>query len=104
MRYKSPITCHHKITQEYWGNSLPPNIVMLRENVHRAVHTIFGSQTPIQVIRSTLEMWASTLHPDVYAVLSNTLSRFEWAMEIKAYDPRLFNSDTFLKAQKKHGK
>lgn len=42
----------------------------------------------------------STLHPDVYAEINKVLTRFE-ALEINVYDPRLFDSDLFLKRMKK---
>lgn len=54
-------------------------------------------KTPIQQQRRLLELNKSVLHPDVYVALDSTLKKFEWVMEINAYNPLLFDSDKFLK-------
>lgn len=74
--------------------------MQLRENVHQAVHTIFQDATPIQRLRRMIDIDKSTLHPDVYAEINKVLSRIE-QIEMNAYDPRLFDSDLFLKRMKK---
>ena len=101
MKRQHVMTVHHKLTQAFWWNSMPQNIVMLRENVHQALHTIFGQDTPIQRLRRLIEVDKTTLHPDVYKEIDKVLARYEWAMEIQIYDPRIFNSDKFLKQWKK---
>ena len=99
MRYTHPLTIHHKITQAYWWNSLPNNIVEIRENVHRAIHTLFSEATPVKRIRQLIEADRLT-YPDVYEAIDRVLKRFEGTMEINAYDPRLLDSDKFLRKQK----
>ena len=100
MHYKHAVTIHHKLSQSWWGNSLPQNLVNLRDNVHVALHTLMDDKTPIQQQRRLLELNKSVLHPDVYVALDSTLKKFEWVMEINAYNPLLFDSDKFLKKHK----
>lgn len=96
-KYHQPLTAHHKLCQTWWGNSLPQNIVMLREKVHQAVHTVFQDDTPVQRIRRTIEADKLT-YPDVYDAVDNVLKRFEWVMnEVRVYDPRILDSDKFIK-------
>lgn len=96
MRTKHPITIHHRIPETWWGNLQPNNALYLRENVHRALHTLFQDDTPIQRIRRSLEADKPVLHPDVYLEISRVLQRFE-KIEMNVYDPTCFNSDKFLK-------
>ena len=77
MKYHHPMTVHHKIPESFGGNLRPNNTVNLKENVHRALHTIFQDDTPIQRQRRLLEADKSSMLPDVYLALSNTLKRFE---------------------------
>lgn len=71
----------------------------LRENTHRALHTVFADSTPLQRIRRTLEADKPVLLPWVYKAISDTLRRFE-KQEIDVYEKDCFNSDKFLKKQK----
>ena len=67
---------------------------MLSENVHRALHTVFANDTPIQRIRRSLEVDKTTMSPLVYQELSEVLRRFE-KIEIEIYKPEIFNPDKF---------
>ena len=49
----------------------------LKENVHRAVHTIFQDETPIQRLRSMLEADKPVMRPNIYLEISNVLKKFE---------------------------
>lgn len=95
------ITVHHKIPHAFWGNLKPDNAIHLRENIHRSIHTIFQDDTPIQRIRRLLEVDKSTMHPEVYQVLHETLRKYEWILEHDVYRPELFNSDKFLQRWKR---
>lgn len=68
----------------------------LKENYHRALHTIYQDDTPIQRIRRTLEADKTAMRPDIYLALSNTLKRFEWLIELEVYEPDCFNADKFF--------
>ena len=97
MKHNSPITVHHRLP-ESWGWILRPNNSMrLKENVHRAVHTIFQDDTPIQRQRRMLEGDKPVMLPHVYKAISDTLSRFEWVMEYNHYEPDCFHLDKFMK-------
>lgn len=96
MKYRQPITVHHKIPESFGGNLRPNNTVNLKENVHRALHTLYQDDTPIQRIRRTLEVDKTALRPDIYLALSNTLKRFEWIIELEVYEPDCFNADKFF--------
>ena len=97
---KHPITKHH-ILCESWGWYLRPNnVLLLRENVHRAVHTLFSDNTPIQRLRTSLEADKTVMIPEVYKVISDTLRRFE-RREIEIYEPDCFNADKFLTRSKR---
>lgn len=98
---RQPITIHHRLPESWWGNLQPNNALHLRQNVHRALHIVFENATPIQRIRRSLEADKPVLSPDIYLALSNTLKRFEWIQEIESYDPKCFNSDKFIRQQKK---
>lgn len=60
------------------------------------MHTIFQDDTPIQRQRRLLEADKSSMLPDVYLALSNTLKRFEWLIELEVYEPDCFNADKFF--------
>lgn len=70
--------------------------MQLRQNVHRALHTLFQDDTPIQRLRRSLEADKTVLIPEVYSQISDILRRFE-RREIEVYEPDCFNSDEFLK-------
>lgn len=67
----------------------------LRENVHRAVHTIFQDETPVQRLRTLLEADKPVMRPNIYLEISNVLKKFEWLIEMWVYEPDCFNEDTF---------
>ena len=96
MKYHHPMTIHHRIPSSWGGNLRPNNAMNLKENYHRALHTIYQDDTPIQRIRRTLEADKSVMRPDIYLALSNTLKRFEWLIELEVYEPDCFNADKFF--------
>jgi len=97
MKYNQPITIHHKLPESYGWNLRPNNTIQLKQNVHRALHTLFADDTPIQRIRRSLEVDKTVLRPDIYLALSNTLKRFEWLIELESYEPDCFNADKFYR-------
>lgn len=97
MKHNNVITVHHILPHAWWGNLEKNNAMKLAENVHRAVHTVFQDDTPIQRQRRLLEWDKTALLPEVYLVLSNTLQRFEWIMEMWCYEPNCYNPDKFYK-------
>ena len=97
MKYHQPLTRHHKLP-ESWGWYLKPNnTALLKENVHRAVHTIFQDDTPIQRLRRAIEADKTVLQPDVYREISNILKRFEGLIEVDTYEIDCFNRDKFMR-------
>lgn len=97
MKYHQPLTVHHKLPQSWGWNLQRNNTVILKENVHRALHTLFQDDTPIQRIRRALEADKTVLQPEIYLALSNTLKRFEWVIELDIYEPNCFNRDQFVR-------
>ena len=67
----------------------------LKENVHRAVHTLFQDETPIQRLRRLIEADKPVMRPEVYQEISNAIKKFEWIIEIWVYEPDCFNEDKF---------
>lgn len=100
MKHHSPITIHHRLPQSWGGNLRPNNAMNLKENVHRAVHTVFQDDTPIQRIRRMLESDKPVMQPDVYRAISTTLQRFEGKIEIQSYEKDCFNIDKFQQHHK----
>lgn len=96
MKSYQPITIHHRLPEAWWWNLRPNNAMQLRQNVHRALHTLFQDDTPIQRLRRSLEADKTVLIPEVYSQISDILRRFE-RREIEVYEPDCFNSDEFLK-------
>lgn len=96
MKYDHPITIHHRLPSAWGWNLRPNNAMKLRENVHRALHTLFEDDTPIQRLRRSLEADKTVLIPEVYKQISDILRRFE-RREIEIYEQDCFNSDKFLK-------
>jgi hypothetical protein len=74
---KHILSLHHKLPQSYGGNLQPNNTIMLRQTAHRAIHTLFSDDTPIQRLRRALEVDKTVMRPDIYLAISNTLKRFE---------------------------
>lgn len=97
MKTFQPITVHHKLPESFWGNLRPNNTVQLKQNIHRALHTIFQDDTPIQRIRRSLEVDKTVLQPDVYLAISDTLKRFEGLIEVDTYEIDCINRDKFIK-------
>jgi hypothetical protein len=100
MKHNSPITIHHRLPSSWGGNLQPNNAMRLRENLHRALHTIFQDDTPIQRLRTSLEADKTVMIPEVYKVISDVLRRFE-RREIEVYEPDCFNADKFLTRSKR---
>lgn len=88
-------TSHHLLSQDFWGTGRPNNLVLLREKFHQSLHCVFDSKTPIQQIRAILELDKQVMNPRVYEVLSNTLKRFEWLIEVSAYEPDCIDKNRF---------
>ena len=97
-----PLTAHHRLPESFWWKWVPDNIVMLRENVHRAVHTVYQDDTPIKRIRRRLEEDKDVFLPEVYNVLNDVLTRFE-RRETEVYKRHTFDIDTFIKRLKRNG-
>lgn len=91
------ITSHHLLPRSWWWNLQPNNVAHLKENVHRAVHTLFSDATPIQRLRTALEVDKTVLQPDVYQEISNILKRFEGLIEVDTYEIKCFNRDKFMR-------
>lgn len=97
MKYHHPLTVHHLLPQAWGWNLRPNNTVRLKENVHRAVHTLFSDATPIQRLRTALEVDKTVLQPDVYQEINNILKRFEGLIEVDTYEIDCFNRDKFMR-------
>lgn len=97
MKHNHVLTCHHLLSQANWGTNKPNNLIMLRENFHRWIHSVFDAQTPIQQQRSLLELNKRVMSPDVYWALSNTLKQYEGLIELNCYEPWCIDEDKFIK-------
>lgn len=97
MKYNQPITQHHIVCQAWGWRTVPNNIVWLRQNIHQAVHTVFQDDTPIQRLRRILESDKISLSPATYLAISNTLKRYEWVIELSAYEDGVVNVDQFYR-------
>lgn len=90
------VTQHHKLPQSFWGYGKPNNLILLRDSVHRWIHSVFQDDTPIQRIRRLIETDKTVMRPDVYQAINETLRRFEWIIEYESYEPDCFSIDTFM--------
>ncbi len=97
MKHNNIITVHHRLPHAWWGNLEKNNAMKLAENVHRAVHTVFQDDTPIQRQRRLLEWDKTVLKPEIYQALSDTLAKFEWILEMECYETTCYNPDKFYK-------
>ena len=98
------LTRHHKLPVSFWGLGASRNIILLKENVHIAIHMIFQNDTPIQKLRKMLEADKSVLWPDVYMALSSVLQWFEGEEEYKHYDQHCIDVRRFiLQLNKQYG-
>lgn len=93
---KKIMTQHHILPESFWWLSKPNNLVMLRESIHRWIHSVFQDDTPIQRIRRLIETDKRVMRPDVYHTINNTLKQFEWLLEYKSYEQDCFNIDSFM--------
>lgn len=91
------VTSHHKLPQSYGWYWNPNNLVLLRDSVHRWIHSVFQDDTPIQRIRRLIEVDKTVMRPDVYQAINETLKRFEGLIEYQSYEPDCINIDKFMK-------
>ena len=96
MKHHSPITIHHILPSSFGWHSRPNNLIHLKENVHRAVHTIFQDDTPIMRLRRMIETDKRVLNPEVYLAISNTIKQFEWIVEPQVYEKDCIDYDKFV--------
>lgn len=95
MKNNKIITIHHRLPDSWGWNLRPNNAMKLRQNVHRALHTVFQDDTPIQRLRRSLEADKPVILPSAYMLIHDSLRRLE-ELEIEIYEPDCFNSDKFL--------
>ena len=91
------MTSHHILPVVYWWYWKPNNLVLLRDSVHKWLHSVFQDNTPIQRIRRLIETDKTVMRPDVYQAINKTLRRFEGLVEYQSYEPDCFSIDTFMK-------
>lgn len=90
-------TSHHLLTQDFGGLSRPNNLVLLRDSVHKWIHSVFSSDTPIQRIRRLIETDKTVMKPEVYQAINETLRKFEWIIEYSVYEEDCIDPDKFIR-------
>ncbi len=90
-------TTHHLLPQDFWWNWRPNNLVLLRDSVHKWLHSVFSSDTPIQRIRRLIETDKTVMKPEVYKAISETLRRFEGIIEYQSYEEDCIDPDKFIR-------
>lgn len=87
-------TRHHIIANAAWWTSNPSNIVLLRDSVHRWIHSVFWASTPVQQIRKLVELDRPVIKHHFYAELNRILNILE-REEYCVYEPDCFNLEKF---------
>lgn len=78
---------HHLLCKSRYGSNEPCNIELLKDNYHRAIHTLFSNQMIAEQLITTVNISAKALRDDVREWLLETLESkniydpFEWYKE-----------------------
>jgi len=83
-------TKHHVIAKSRGGSYDKDNMFLVERIPHDHIHSLFGNNLPLEIIRSILSRYQRTLDPQVHREISETLRRFEFIME--AYNKNCYNS------------
>lgn len=80
-------SCHHILPKSRRGSNDPCNLEMIKDNRHRAIHTLFQNQLIAEQLITTVNISAKALRDDVRKWLIDTLTTkniydpFEWYNE-----------------------
>ena len=75
---------HHILPKSRWWTSLDRNVELLKNNTHRAIHTLFANQMIWEQLITTVWLSERALREDVRRWLLDTLSSrdiedpYEW--------------------------
>lgn len=65
---------HHILPRSRWGDSDKKNLIELKENLHRSIHTLFANQMIAEQLITTVWLSEKALRKDVREWLLETLT------------------------------
>lgn len=80
---------HHLLPRSQWGNSEKKNLVELRNNYHRAIHTLFANKMLAEQLLTTIDISSKALRKDVKEWLIDVLTSKDINDPYEWYDDRV---------------
>ena len=80
---------HHLLCKSRGGTNTEDNLVRLKQNYHRAIHTLFANQIIAEQLLTTIDISAKALREDVKEWLIETLNSRDIHDPHEWYDDRV---------------
>jgi hypothetical protein len=80
---------HHLLPRHPYGNDSDNNIEIIKDNYHRAIHTLFANQLIAEQLITTVNISSKALREDVKQWLLETLNSRDISNPEERYDDRV---------------
>lgn len=84
---------HHLIPKSRDWSWHKDNLIFIHNTKHKALHLLYGNNTPLEIQRVMLETYKKTLSPDTYHIVDEALKKVEWIME--SYNPNCYYASEY---------
>ena len=80
---------HHILPRSMWGKTESKNLIELKDNYHRALHTLFANQMIAEQLITTVNISSKALREDVKQWLLETLNSRDIEDPYEWYNPKV---------------